>query len=443
MVSIFGFNVERKSNSPFKEVGVSATAIQSGYVVDRERNPNLAGLKKYYTYEDIMANISIVSSSVRLYSDLFAKSQWKCDPVDDSTEAQDYADKLQTILYDQQQTWEQTVRASGLFVFWGYSLLEMTAKKLEDGTIGLASVEHRPCRTIVRWDVDDNGNVLNFLQQKPLSGEEIAIPREKCIYTVDKLLTDSPEGFGIFRSMAETALRLKDIQISEKIALDKDLRGTPIGRAPLAALQQAVKNGDITQDQMNKAIEGLNNMVALVKKGERTGIVLDSKTYDSVSDTSRNATSVPQWDLSLLNSPASGLADVDKIIRRINLELARIAGTEILLLGADGSGSLALSKDKTQSLMLRINGVLKDMAGQFNRDLVPFIWRLNGWPDEMMPRLVCSEISSRDVEGLANIVRELAASGVTLSRGDEAVNEIFGMLGLTTPETQDAVESIF
>lgn len=433
MVSILGFNFggSNKKVSPFVEAGVSSTVVQSGYIVDRERNPNLAGQKKYSYYEDLLANISVISSSVRLYADLMAKAEWKCEPIDDSEEAKKYADLLQGIIFDQQQSWESTVKSAGLFVFWGFALLEMTAKKRDDGTIGFQSIELRPCRTITRWDVTESGNVEHFIQTKPLTGQEIAIPRSKVVYLVDNLLTDSPEGAGMFRAMSETAARLKEIQVSEKIGVDRDMAGLPIGRAPLAALDQAVANGDITEEQKKAAIQGLEAMVTLVKKGERTGIILDSKTYDSVSDTSRNTSGVNQWDLSLLQSTTNSLDSVDKIIRRLNMELARISGTEILLLGSDGSGSLALSKDKSSSLMLRINGILKDVAGQMNRDAVNWIWELNAFPPEMKPTLTVSEVSQRDVEELAATVRELSTSGLTLNRDDDASRELFAMLGLT------------
>lgn len=433
MVSILGINFggSAKKVSAFSEVGVSSTVVQSGYIVDREKNINLNGNRKYSYYEDLLSNISIIASSVRLYADLMAKSEWKCEPIDDSEEAKKYAELLQGILFDQQQSWESTVKSAGLYIFWGFALLEMTAKRREDGLVGFQSIEFRPCRTITRWDVTPQGNVENVIQTNPLSGQEIVIPRSKTVYLVDNLLTDSPSGEGMFRAMSETAARLKEIQVSEKIGVDRDMAGLPVGRAPLAALDQAVANGDITEEQKRVAVQGLESIVTLVKRGERTGIILDSKTYDSVSDTSRNATGVNQWDLSLLQSSTSSLDSVDKIIRRLNMELARIAGTEILLLGSDGSGSLALSKDKSSSLMLRINGTLKDVAGQFNRDMVSWIWALNAFPEEMKPTLKVSEISQRDVEELAGTIRELSTAGLVLNREDEAARELYSLMGLT------------
>lgn len=433
------------NTSPFKEIGVASIAVQSGIVIDREKNPILRGVNKYLAYEDMLANISIVASSVRLYSDLFAKASWKADPVDDSAEAQRYADLLQSILFNQQQTWESVVKSAGLFVFWGFSILEMTAKRREDGFFGLQSIESRAARTITRWDVDESGNVQAFLQTKPLTATEIALPRDKCIYLVDNLITDSPEGMGMFRQMAEIASDLKELQIDEKVGVNRDLRGLPIGRAPLAGINQAIQDNEITEEKGKELIQGLRDLVTMVRKGERTGITLDSAVYEAVGgeNGNRSPSSVKQWDLEILQSQSSSLGDVDNIIRRKNMEIARIAGTETLLLGQDGAGSLALSQDKSKSLMLRINGTLKDVAGQFNRDLVSFIWRINSFPEELKPTLTVSEISQRDIESLAATIRELASAGVTLSRGDEAVYELYNMIGLTPPEPLESTEGVF
>ena len=433
--NIFGIGGKFTKN-PFIEGLHSGSVVVGDYLLDRERNPDLNGQKKYQTYEDLALNISIVGASLRLYSDLFAKAEWSAEPVDESAEAKRYAELLEDILFSSEQTFENAVRGAGLHVFWGFSVQEMTAEKRDDGIIGLKSIDLRPCRTFYQWDRDDSGSIINFIQRNPANGQDNAIPRWKAIYCVDNLLTDSPIGTGMFRMMAETAHTLKELQISEKIAINRDMRGLPFGRAPISEINKAVNNGEITQEQADAALEGLKNLVTMVKKGEQTGIILDSKQYDNISETSRNVSSTPQWDLKLLESETTGLSDVDKVIRRLNVELARIAGTEILLLGSDGTGSLALAQDKSASLMLRVNGTLKDVAGQFNRDLVSFIWKVNEWPEEYKPKLTVSEISNRDIEQLAATIRDLASAGITLTRGDEAADELFRLAGLTPPEEE-------
>lgn len=426
-----------KTASPYKEVGVTSTPTFGGYVQDREKNIKLAGQKKFEYYEDMLSNVAIVSSGVRFYMTLLAKPEWKSEPADESAEAEAIAELLDEILDDMQNTLSSVIRQAALYKFNGFAWLEVTAKKRNDGTIGIFSIEARPARTIERWDIDEQGNISGVAQRSAWDGTEKYIPASKSIYLVDNLLSDSPEGFGMFRAMSETASRLKELCVTEKISYDRNLQGMPVGRAPIAELNAAVERGDITKAQADTVIDGLKKMVSLVKKGEQTGIILDSKPYESVSDTARNNTSVPQWGLELLSAQTSGLADIDKAIQRLNLEIARIMGVEILLLGSSGSGSLALSKDKSEALMLAINATLKEIADQFNKQLIPFLARLNGWNEKLLPKLTPSEVSQRDVVELASTLRDLSTAGVTLMRGDEAVDEVFALLGLTPPEASE------
>lgn len=430
-----------KQTSAFKEAGVSSTAIMGGVIYDRERNPSLRGTRKYATFEDNLANLAIVSASIRFYTTLIASSEWSVDPFDDSPEAEALAETMDMIINDSQHSFVDMVKAASLFKFNGFAILEMTAQKRDDGIIGIHSVESRPCRTISKWDVDDNGNIRGVWQEKPLTSEEVFIPRNKYIYLVDNLQSDSPEGFGYFRAIAESCSRLKEYQIDEKIAFDRDLRGIPIGRVPFAALNDALKSGQIDKKTFDSAVSGVTDFVTMQKKGERTAIVLDSATYQNetqnMSGGGTSNSSTYQYGVDILNSQTSGLPDIDKVIRRLNGEIARIMGTEVLLVGEGTTGSLALSKDKSQNLMLTINSALGEIATTLNKDLVPFIAKLNGWDMKRLPILTPSEISQRSVEEIASTVRDLASAGVTLARGDEAVNEMFNMIGITPPEANE------
>lgn len=433
MFSILGFNFGGKDKrpSPFKEVGAAGFTSVGGYLYDREKNPKLRGSKKYEYYEDLIANVSIIAAGVRFYTTLISSTEWKFEPRDDSAQAQEYADFYNRIIGEMQGTWQQTVRQSSMFIFNGFAAIEKTAKKLDDGTIGIHSLEVRPCRTFTRWDIDDNGNILGLIQTRPNSGEELYIPRDKLVLLQDQLFSDSPEGQGLIRCCAETADRLKSLQLLERISGERNLSGIPIAKAPLAALDAAVAAGEITEEQKKASLQGLADMVSLVRKGEQTGIILDSKTYDSVSDTSRNVSATSQWALELLTANSSGLAELDTVIRRLNMEIARIMGVEMLLLGDGSTGSMALSQDKTKSLMLSINSSIKDIESQFQKDLVPWIGRLNSFDEKLLPRLTGSEVSAREIGDLIAAMRDLSAAGLTLNREDEAAKELFSILGLT------------
>ena len=430
----------KKTVAANKEAGKSSTAIQSGMIVSQERNNRLQGVNKFKTFENMVANIAIISASVRMYTTLIAASAWSCEPADDSTEAEQIAEKVYEIINDMESPFVDTVKAASLFKFNGFAWLEMTAKKREDGTIGLKAIEQRPCKTVQRWDVDANGSVLGVGQILPLTNEIAYIPRWKSVYLVDNLLSDSPEGFGLFRLVAETAARLEEIQKSEKMGINRDMRGIPIGRAPYAALQDA----GFDEKAINRAVEPIESFVSMVQKGETTGMVLDSASYVSNSSTqtgdSYSVTGNKQYDIELLSAQTNGLADVDKVIRRLNFEIARVFGTEGLLVGDSGSGSLALSRDKTATMMASVNSILWEVAAQFNKDIIPFLAKLNGWDQKLMPVLTPSEVSQRSIEEVVSSIRDLASAGITLDRRDDAVKEVFRALDLT-PLDEDLAQS--
>ena len=66
-------------------------------------------------------------------------------------------------------------------------------------------------------------------------------------------------------------------------------------------------------------------------------------------------------------------------IERLNREMARILGIEQLLLGSTGSGSYALSKDKTQAFYLLVDSALTELRDVVRMDLLKPLWMLNGW----------------------------------------------------------------
>lgn len=415
-----------------QEAGKSSTAIQGGVIVSQEQNSRLRGVQKYKTFENNAANIDIVFASLRVYMSLLAASSWTAEPFDNDAKSQEIADDLMSFIHEMDQPFVEIVKSAAMFKFNGFSWLEMTAAKRKDGKIGFSSIESRPCKTIVRWDVDDSGQVNGVGQLLPLTSSIAYIPRWKSIYLVENTLTDSPEGFGYFRSIAENCLSLQEIQISERMGVNRDLRGIPIGRAPFAAMKEA----GLSDEQIEAAVAPLTEFVTLQQKGETTGAILESATYTSQNESqtgsSYSFTGNKQYDLELLQSQSNGLGDVDRIIRRKNYEIARSLGTEVLLVGdSSSSGSLALSRDKSANLLLAVNGLLQELADQFNKDLVEFIGRLNGWDMDRLPILTPSEVSQRSVEETIEALKNLAPLGIQINREDDAAKEIFRMLDLT------------
>ena len=419
---------------PFTEMGVSGTPVYAGYVVTAERNPRLIGQEKHRTFSDILVNASIVAASVRYFLNVIARPAWSCEPADDSPEAKKYAEFVEDVMLDGIHTpWSRVVRRAGTYRFHGFHISEWTALRLKDGDhagrIGFRDIEARPQWTIWRWEVDERGTVIGCWQRDPLTGRELGLPRTKIMYLVDDTLTDNPEGMGLLRHCVEPAERLKEYLEQEAIGFLRDLRGIPVGRAPIDELANAVKAGAITQLQMDDALAGLKDFVTLEKKGRNTSIIVNSAPYISKTDSGLMIANSKKWDVDLINARGISLAEAGKAIDRINYELARILSCEHLLLGSTSSGSYSLAKEKSTDLYLMANSVLRDIRLQAQHDLIDPLWNLNGFPEEMKPKLKSEDVAPKDVEQISNVLQQMAQAGAVMQPDDEAINFVRDLLG--------------
>ncbi|RFC66461.1 hypothetical protein DYI37_03185 [Fulvimarina endophytica] len=446
IASFLGINRERAK--PFSEQGVSGTQIYGGWIATAERNPSLIGPNKWRTYDDIAVNCPVVAASIRYFTALVTKAAWSATASDeDSEDAKAAAEWLEKAMEAPDQSWSTIVARAVTARYYGFSVQEWAAQRRGDGTIVFRTIENRPQATVERWDLDERGSVIGIVQRAP-DGTTHYLPREKCVYLVDNLLTDAPDGLGLLRHAVEPATRLKAYQALEQQGFERDLRGIPIGYAPMGAINDALMelDGDDGEDAKKQRagikapLEAMKNFVTMQLKGSSTGAVLDSTPYFSAeTDGSEKPSATRQWEVKLLEGPAPGLSEMREAKRDLNFEIARIFGTEGMVLGSDGSGSLALSKDRTSNLILAANSVLDDIVDAFNKDFRDPLWRLNGFDEALKPSLVAEKVDHRTVEEVTTALRDLAQAGGVMLPDDPAINHVRGLMGVPKVEVQEVV----
>lgn len=421
-----------KRVSPMKTIGTSGAVFTGGFIEDPEENALLRGQDKYRTYSNMLANVSIVAAGVRYFLNLTAKAEWVFTPSEHDTEGV-YAKMAADVLKEDPRTsWHRIVRRAAMYRFYGFSLQEWTARRRPDGVITFSDIAPRAQRSIARWDVEDTGDVQGVWQLSPQTQRELYIPRGKCLYLVDDTLTDSPEGLGLFRHLVAAAHRLKEYERLEGVGFETDLRGVPVARGPFTELARMVTNGEITKQERDRIESPVRDFITNHIKGPKLGMLLDSAPYTSEDEAGRPS-SVPQWEIDLLKAGATSLPELAASITRVNREMARVLGVEQLMLGEDSAGSFALSKDKTNSFFLLVDGTLLELAEMVRTDLLWPIWQLNGWPEEMFPKVSTEAIRYQDIDQITAALRDLAVAGAPVSPEDEAVGEVYDLLGLTRP----------
>lgn len=415
---------------PYKEMGTSGTAVYGGYVQVKERSPEWIGRQKWVTASELSINTSIVAASLHYFLNLVASPNWTFRPHDEEDEESlALAEFAENVLNDMDTPWYKVVRRAAMYRFHGFAIQEWTAKHRDDGLIGFKDIESRPQHTIEQWDVDEDGTVLGVWQRSPQTGALLGIPRDKVMYLVEDTLTDSPEGIGVFRHMADPYNRLRQLQQLEIRAYERDMRGTPIARAPLTFIDRAIKQNVITAADAQRLVSEFQELVKLQVKQSDTGVVLDSLPYFSDSDAGDQVSAVPQWSFELLQGGGVGHAEIAQAIDRIQRELARMVGTEHLMMGDQG-GNRALSEDKSRNLYLIGNSVLKYVAAVVKSDILVPVWKLNGFPMRKLPEPKPEDVTFKNAEAITNALGKMASAGAVLSPTDPVINDVRDLLGV-------------
>jgi hypothetical protein len=444
ILDFFRLPARRANAGPFTEAGFGGTAMHGGFVGSAERNPKLVGSNRWRTAQDLLTNASIVAASVRYFLNLAARPAWKAEAANDKPAAKEAAEFLESVMHGTDQSWSRIIRRSAIHRFHGFGIHEWQAKRRDDGRTGFAKIRARPPHTIERWDMDEHLEVQGVWQRSPDTSQEIYLPRSKIIYLVDDALTDSPEGLGWYRHLADPWVRLEKYLKLEGIGFERDMSGIPIGRAPISSIKQALKAQGVAEKDLdaraNEMLAGINEIVRLKSKASDTGFVLDSQTFVAQNaDGAKTISDVKQWDLELLTGEPGSVEELGAAIGRTVWDMALIMGTERLLVGREGAGSLALSENTSQNLFLNINSATGDMAEAYDRDFVGPLWALNGLDPELRPTLKVEDASFKDIEKITRALADMAAAGAVLTPDDPAIDDVRDLAGISrqpemTPE---------
>jgi len=434
---------DKTSVEPMETYGAPGVAIYGGTLMEAESDSRLTGSEKYTSYSNMLANNPIVSAGVRYFLNIASGAEWEVQVAPENegdAKAEEIAEKIKFAMHDMDTPWHDVIRRAMMFRFYGFSIQEWTAKRVEEGPhkgmINYRKIAPRAQSTIERWDMKKNGDLEGVMQRSPQTQQEIYLPRGKLIYIVDDALHDSPEGLGIFRHLIKLHNRLERYELLEGWGFERDLRGTPIGRAPLGELQKLVDQGKLTQAQANAIKEPLETFISNALKGKDTGMVVDSAVYKGTGENNQPSSN-KQWEIALLKGETTTQEEMAKAIERINREIARLLGVEQLMLGSDSRGSHALSQDKTQQFGVVIDSALTAVARALEKDFLKPLFELNGWDIKYMPTFRISKAQFREVGDVVNALKDMALAGAPLPINDKAINEVRRMLGLSDQEEQD------
>lgn len=391
--------------SPSQTVGVGGYRKAGGYVWD-EYNPDLRGKRGRQKYREMSDNDPIIGAMLFAIKMLIRSAKWTFKPSDADADGK-YAKWMEDTCFNMPGiTWDQVIEDALSMLPYGFAIQEMVTLKKADGTIGLAKLAPRSQQTILRWELDKNGECFGAWQTPPEGGFDIFLPLEKIILYKTEYANGNPEGRSVLRNCYQPYHFTQSINISEAIGVERDLTGLPILRAP----------GDWLKVAGNRAFA--ERIVRDVRMNDQSGIVLDSDTFP---DGNGGASAEKKFDFALLSSEGNAKVDTDKIVKRHSSNIARTLLADFIILGTDGKGSYALSTDKSSMFVRALEGFVGNIGETLDRKLTSTLWMLNAFPDEMKPKACPGDLSPVDLQVFGDFISKIAGAGVYLN--DEETEE--------------------
>lgn len=284
-------------------------------------------------------------------------------------------------------SWNDHIIDALLFVFYGWSMFSVTYERV-NGRMLWRKFKALGHDTVQHWLFSDDGGLAGLQQWPHL--EPMPIPIERMILYRLRKPKGSPEGESILRPAYPSWHYLKNLQQIEAIGIERNLNGLPMVHPPMAA--------DMSEGSTDR--ETAEAIVRNVRNDEQAGIVLPAPTGDGEHQ---------RWSFTLLSSGgASKVADTNMVISRYSRGIATAALASFLMLGQDGVGSLALSKDQTDFFTMSVNAVCDIIAETFTKYAIPRLLALNGFDADGV-KMEHSPAGDVDLEGLGDFLQKTSS----------------------------------
>lgn len=408
--------------TPVGVVGLSA----SGGTVSEEFLPNLRWPQAAKVYQEMSLNDPVIGSILYLNKMLIRRVSWKAASNVEGTTGDDLIQFVNECIGDMNTSWADLISEILSMFVYGFSFHEIVYKvrrgpaeknpqyksAYSDAKFGWQNMPVRSQASLDTWMFDEIGNVIGFKQASNdfSPGGEIPIDRGLLFRTESS--RENPEGKSLLRNAYRPWYFKKNIEELEGIGIERSLAGVPVLTPP-----EGVNLWDKDNEEMIVLLAQAEKLVSGLRKDSSSGIV---KPFG--------------WELDLLSTSGSGTVDTNTIINRHDNRIAITMLSDLVLIGADKTGSFALADTKKSLLTMSLETHLKTIADVFNKQAIPRLMELNGFLDPTKyPILVHDDLENPTLSDLALVLR---ATGLRLK--DDPELEDFVRKIMNAPALRDS-----
>lgn len=421
---VMRYRTSATQQAAIKDLGFPGLNI-SGGLLSEEFHTDLRGRNGIRVYKEMRDNDPIVGAMLFAVTMMMRQAKWRVRPFDDSTQMQEQADIIKSMMDDMRETWNDFLSDMLSMLVFGWSFHEIVYKKrngytnpddensskYSDGLLGWKSFALRPQDTLDRWlDDPTTGRILG-MRQKTLTGQIAEIPFSKGLLFRPSQWKNSPEGRSILRTAYRPWKFKKRFEELEGIGVERDLAGLP-----KLSPAEGVNLWDETRPDMVSLRRQAEELVRNVRMDEQMGLVIPHG-----------------WEFELVSTGGARAHNVGEIIGRLNNMIAMTCMADFIILGHNNRyGSKALAGNKTQMFQSAINGFLDGTDEILNNLALPRIYALNGWDPAMTCKFHHDDVNIPDIEVIGTFLKNLKAAGMTMFPDVELEKQALGFAGFVT-----------
>ena len=411
------------------EIGYSGANTRFGQIRADEFQNELKGKQGIRKYREMRDNDATIGAVMYATEQILRDVPRIVEPADKKNEkAVEMAKWLETVFDDMEHSLDDHISEALSSLTFGFAVFEPVYKirggpkfvdpkrksKHSDGHYGIRKLASRAQWTIDSFKVDEKtGEILGVNQERSALTSNF-IPKNKLVHYRTTTTNNDPSGRSILRNAFKSYVYLNTMQVTEGIAVERELNGIPIIRIPSDYLAD-----DATEDQV--AIRKMAERIGRdLKFNEQGSIVLPSDVW-VVED---KATTHRLVDVELIASNGNRNIAIDPIIRRYQHDIARSVMAEFLMLGSSTTGSYALSKSKTDIFLRSVESYINTIYDVLNEQVVKPLWELNGFDVELMPTLKAGDVAPHDLDALGSYLRNLNGADINLTEQVDIIDAL-------------------
>lgn len=402
----------------FKDIGSSGLRQFGGWVRE-DFLAEFQGRQAARIYREMRDNSSTVGAILFAVVQTMRGSAWRVERADDSPEAEEKAEWVESLQDDMDHTWQEFLVEALSMLPFGYAPMEMVFKRrngrkpsggtptsaFDDGTVGVHKLALRGQDTVLKWFFDQNGGVTGLTQQ-PWIGPLIDIPIQKLLLFRPSFYKGNPEGYSILRTAYRSYYFQKRLVEQQGICYER-MSGIPVLYLPSALIEAATGTGPDSV-KARQTLEMYKRIVTNMRIDEQMGGIFPSNAYVNRDGT---LSGVEMFRFKYEAPPSRVGPDFEAAIERNKLEILSCVLADFISLGHGARGTQALAVSKVDLFNEAVSGWLEAMAEEMNRKLLPLLWDVNGWDHDLMPRFEPDMPARVDLDGLSNFLLRLSGAG--------------------------------